>query len=428
MELVLSKEKKLSTIILEKNLALLTDHFYQGCKENCVQELGLEIEHFVVKKDSKKTVSYYEEHGIAQILLDLSAAFSKKEMTASRDLIGMSNKDYNITIEPAGQLEISIAPRSDIAQIRHIYHKFLKLLAPVLEKHGCELVTLGYHPITKAGSLPLIPKKRYEYMDNYFKNTGKYGMNMMRGTASTQISIDYCSEEDFVLKYRVAYILMPALKLLCDNTPVFEGRPQKHLLKRTDIWNNVDPDRTGIIPGLFEDDFGFESYSQYLWNLPLIFVMRDGAPVYTERKTTGELYSNKILTVEEINHILSMTFLDVRLKNYIEMRAADAMPFEYVMAYMALIKGIFFHQEVLQTIACMFPVSVKDILHAQKELREKGYQADIYGEEACEFLGQILEFASEKLDMGEKAYLLPFKELVDRKKTLTEEYYEEYNK
>ncbi|HEY9575793.1 MAG TPA: glutamate-cysteine ligase family protein [Lachnospiraceae bacterium] len=418
----------MSVEVSKKNLAMLENYFYEGCKENCIQSLGLEVEHFIVKKDSLKTVTYYEAGGVKEILECLEPFYSIRDYGQDHSLIGLANKNYSITIEPAGQLEISIAPKGDIAQIQYIYNGFLKIINPILEKYECKLETLGYHPFSKVEDLPLIPKKRYEYMDAYFKNSGQYGRNMMRGTASAQISIDYCSEQDFILKYRVAHILMPAIKLLTDNTPVFEGEKQQGHLIRSGIWEDVDKKRCGILPDLFDEDFGFLSYAKHLWNLEPIFIVEGEKTIFTDRQKFCDLYKDKEIGKKEINHILSMTFLDVRLKNYIEMRAADCMPFSYVMAYMALVKGIFFHKEALQIIGDKYRISIEDIEKAQKDLSKNAYQASIYGQKAGEFIGDLICLASEFLPFGEKNYLQPFKSLVNEEKTLTEVYYEKNNR
>ncbi|MCI5699878.1 MAG: glutamate-cysteine ligase family protein [Lachnospiraceae bacterium] len=398
---------------LEKtNLNLLVRHFEDGCKANCVQKLGVEIEHFIVEKKTGRSVSYYGEHGVEYILNELVQFFPKKEVYAGKHLIGMYNNDYSISIEPAGQLEISIVPKESISVILVIYKLFLSMVEPVLNKLDYKLVTLGYHPVSRAGEMALIPKKRYEYMDEYFKTSGTCGFHMMRGTASTQVSIDFCSEKDFVQKYRVAYQLMPALKLLTDNTPYFDGKPFEKHLARTYIWDHVDPKRCGILPNLFSDDFGFEAYAEYLWNLPMIFVPQGESSVYTGSKTAKDLWADRPLAADDIDHILSMTFLDVRLKHYIEIRIADSMPPDYVAGYIALIKGLFFKPDILSAIQTRLPGSVEAILMAQREVQEKGYGAQIYGRDAKKFLDYLIEVSKAGLDQNEKAYLDVFERTI----------------
>jgi glutamate--cysteine ligase len=405
----------------KKNLELLEQYFRDGCKLNCIQKLGVEIEHFIVHRDGS-SVSYYEDRGTESLLQELAPLYPRRHTENGR-LLGLSNNDYSISLEPAGQLEISIVPKESICVIQKIYRTFLRQLHPLLKERGFRLITLGYQPVSSADSLPLIPKKRYAYMDRYFQSSGTSGRNMMRGTASTQVSIDYCCEEDFCRKYRAAYLLMPALKLFSDNTPVFEGRPSQGFLERTRIWNHVDPARCGIFPGLFRPDFGFRSYAEYLWNLPLIFRPSADGPVYTGSAAVRELWRDRLLSPDDVEHILSMTFLDVRLKNYVEIRGADSMPLACVTAYLALIKGLFFSPRVLEHLLDLLPREEAAITAAEESLSVKGYAGMLYGRPADEFLWMLLDLAEEHLESGEAMCLLPFRQNLQRHTTIAKEYY-----
>ena len=405
----------------KRNLSRLTEYFQNGCKENCFQKLGLEVEHFVVKKDTKESVSYYGERGVGALLERMKPYYSHFHYEGDQ-LLGLYNSEYSITLEPAAQLEISINPRRCICEICNIYHSFLKQWEPLLEEWGYELVTMGYQPVSTVQDLQLIPKKRYKYMDTYFKKAGTTGANMMRGTASAQISVDYFSERDFVRKMRAAYILTPAIKLLTDCSPVFEGkRYQKHMA-RTMIWKQVDSQRCGIVPGLFEEDFGFEKYGKYLLHLPLIFIPQNGEAVYVSHQSAEKLWKDRDMTSEEIEHVLSMTFVDVRLKHYLEIRGADSMPFAYVMGYLALIKGIFYYEDALEQILNR-KISEADILRAEENLMELGFEGDIYGEKADEYLKNIFAIAREHLEGNEKSFLDDLEQIVEEKRSLAE-YYE----
>ncbi|NCB94491.1 MAG: glutamate-cysteine ligase [Clostridia bacterium] len=405
----------------EQNLSLLVDYFQKGCKLNCFQKLGLEVEHFLVKKDTKESVSYYGEHGVAEILERLKSSYPRAYYEGD-ELIGLYNSDYSLSLEPAAQLEISINPRGEIRHIKSIYEHFVAQVTPILDEYGYELVNLGYQPKSCINDLKLIPKKRYDYMDEYFKTSGTKGANMMRGTASAQISIDFFSEEDFVKKIRVAYTIMPAIKLLCDCTPIFEGERYKKHMARTMIWKNVDKKRCGIIPGLFDDDFGFLSYAKYMMELPLIFVPNNGEPVFTKEQTAAMLWKDREFTEDDMEHVLSMAFPDVRLKHYLEIRGADCMPFPYIMGYLALIKGIFFYKTSIQAIL-EDHANEKMILSAEEDLMEHGFDGKIYGQNAADYLKRIIAMAKENLRPDEQEYLAPMEEIIKEKRTLAD-YYE----
>lgn len=138
---------------------------------------------------------------------------------------------------------------------------------------------------------------------------------MMRGSASTQISIDFTSIDDCLRKMRLAYALVPLLSLICDNSPMFEGKPRTHKLMRTDVWRHTDCDRCGLVPGALNKDFTLERYAQFVLDTPAIVMPQDGGWAYS-RKTFGEIYANQIMTNQEIEHAVSMQFPDVRLKTY----------------------------------------------------------------------------------------------------------------
>ena len=215
----------------------------------------------------------------------------------------------------------------------------------------------------------------------------------MRGTGSVQVAVDYHSEEDFRKKIQAAYVMMPVFKLLMDNTPHFEGRDNRQMLKRTEIWNNVDPDRSGIIPDVLKEDYGFRDYALYLWNATPIFLPLDGKDE------------------PMIEHIISMFFPDVRLKQYIEIRGADSAEPARTFAYAALLKGLLYDEaftEGIQRFICERHLQIADIKAAEASLMDKGWQGEIYSMPASAIVRDALEYGRRSLCMEEKSDLDPF--------------------
>lgn len=409
--------------IQKVNKDLLIQHFKNGIKCVCIEKLGVELEHFIVKRKSLESVSYYGDQGIGMIL-EMLATYYPYRFEKEGHLIGLYNDEYSISLEPAGQLEVSINPKERIENITKIYQGFIEQISPILQRYDYQLITLGYQPKSKVRDLKLIPKKRYQYMNHYFETSGTGGIHMMRGTAATQVAIDYSSEEDFVKKFRAAYVMMPLLELLTDNSPIYEGQPYSGNMLRSAIWDRVDPKRTGIIPGLFSPDFGFANYAEYLMQLPLIFIPEADLAVYTGEKTTAQIWPDKTITADDIEHILSMTFLDVRLKNYIEIRFADSMPLAYVLGYLALIKGIFYSEENLNLIFEQLNPTEQKIRQAKASLVKDGFDGIAYGYNPAELLQMIVERAEAQLDDEEKELLAPIQEIIKSKRTLAKKYYE----
>lgn len=395
--------------IYDNNINVLTTYIADGSKGCNSNAVGVELEHFVIDKNGD-CVPYI--NGVENIIEQLAQNFPK-HVYSEGFLIGLSCDKYNITLEPGAQIEISIKPTENICEIENIYGEFLSVINPILDKYSYRLTTLGYMPKSKAKDISLIPKKRYEYMNKYFKSVGTRGINMMRGTASAQVSIDFADEKDCVQKFKKANIISPILSLICDNAPVFEGKPFLGNTLRTYIWNDVDNDRCGIVPTVLDSDFSFKKYAEYIYNSPAILTVNGDDIEFTADKKICDIYKDTPIDESIAEHLLSMFFPDVRLKKYIEIRPADSMPIKYVLAYATLIKGIFMSDFSPD-------VSLSDITQAKNNIILKGYNAEVYGTDAHTLAMKLCSAAYNALDSSDREYLLPLKQLIDNKQTLKE--------
>lgn len=373
--------------IKERNLEKIIRYFKAGEKCDGYMKAGVEIEHFVL--DDRGNSMHYEE------LVRMMEEMRTQEDTPYYEeghLLGFYNDDYSVTLEPAAQLEISIAPKRTIKEIENIYLEFQKKTEDFLKSRDFHLVNRGYHPFMKAEELELIPKKRYEYMNQYFEKTGTMGKNMMRATASVQVSLDYTDEADFVEKYRLACILSPIFALITDNSPVFEGKKTEKRMVRTVIWKHTDPVRCGIFPQTFNQDFGYRAYAEYLYEHPPILVIDgEGHAIFTGDKKACEIYRDREMTEKEVEHLLSMYFPDVRLKNYIELRAGDSMELPFALAYTALVKTVFYTDGIRKELCSFFGnVSREDIAAAKSTLIDHGSQGMAYGRRAAEIIEKLI--------------------------------------
>ena len=131
-------------------------------------------------------------------------------------------------------------------------------------------------PDKTRAELPVMPKGRYEIMLNYMPKVGSLGLDMMLRTCTIQVNLDYSSEADMVKKFRVGLALQPVATALFANSPFTEGKPNGYKSFRSHIWEDTDPDRTGMLPFVFEDGFGYERYCDYMLDVPMYFVYRDG--------------------------------------------------------------------------------------------------------------------------------------------------------
>ncbi len=425
----------------------------------------------------------YKRPSVKDVLAELARFYDDavyvKDEDGNSHIVGLLRPCAPLSIEPGAQIEISIGPCKYISQIETHYTRFRHQIDPILQKMGYKLATCGYHPTGCASDIPLIPKNRYIMMDKYFDSTGELGINMMRGSASTQVSIDYCSEEDAVVKMQVATALGPLFYFIFDNAPIFESKKvgvinandegeldnnTPYRMARATIWNDVDPARSMAPDFLFEDNPSYYSYAKMLMQRPPILTLKsandDSSAVYHGSTPLSDIYKDKILSKSEIEHVLSMFFFDVRLKQYIEIRQPDSMPIKYALSFAALIKGIFYgktksgdvtilkilHNEFRS--AGVFSKNGAEIIAQTKaELKTSGYGAIIYGRKAIDWACELVDLAYEGLEslseeslsdlevdkesedtsersgslrVDELLYLKPFATLVSKQTTLVE--------
>lgn len=377
--------------LAQKNIRNITDYFREGCKESHQQKIGIEIEHFVIR-DGCKNATYEEVAKLmAKVFPNEECYYEKKA------LISVKTPEYIVSLEPAAQLEISINPRKNVEELEKIYRSFLGRLQPFLQAGNMELQTYGYQPFARAAQLPLIPKKRYEYMDAYFKHTDTMGIRMMRGTASTQIAVDYCNELDFTKKYQLAQMLSPVFYLLCENSPVVEGAAKRSHIPRAVIWNHVDGKRCGIVPGSMGEEFSFYSYAEYVYHVPLIFVEEQGNALPVGEWSAADYYRERVMSREEIEHMISMVFPDVRLKNYIEIRMADSLPKEAAFAYAQLVQDIFYGKYMPKLRRYLGNPTEAEIVQAKINVISYGEDGMVYGRKAGEIFDYLRQISPEPM-------------------------------
>jgi len=387
----------------------LVCYFEKGIKQNGNLRLGVEIEHFILDAENR-AVPYTGPKGVRQILTELIACYPEAKPLPDDDFFGFQTKDFSITIEPAAQFEISIAPMKTIRQIETIYREFSDRLSIVLSDFGYHAATVGCHPVSRVASLEIIPKRRYALMDARFGAFGTGGMEMMRGTASLQVSIDYLSEQDFRNKLQAAYFYGPLLKLFCDNAMSFQGESLRNRLKRTDIWRRTDPVRCGILPGVFSESYGFADYADFLGDMPPIFLKRGKDLFPTGSQTVSQLYADRAISDEEAAHVISMAFPDVRVKQFLELRFADSVPLPFALAYSALIKGLLYSENGLlyaQELIRSKKLTEDAISQAEDAIMRDGWHAEMYGMHVETLADTMLGIACRALPEEERPYLTP---------------------
>ena len=405
--------------IHDENVQAIVDYFKSGIKNaGDPPQLGVEIEHIVVGEHSAP-ISYSEEFGVRWILEQLAEDLPEKTFGDDGKLIGLAGGNKTLTLEPAAQLELSAGPYEYAPALRDDYEHFQHRLGEVTHGHDVRAFAIGYHPTTKADDLELIPKQRYRFMDAHFAKIGPFGRCMMRGSAATQVSIDYYSVEDCLRKLRLASAIAPVLSLICDNSPVFEGEPRTHHMVRTEIWQKCDPARCGTVRGALDADFTLEQYAEYVLSTPAIFGYDDEGNAFATEQTFDELYADKAMAHDDVEHALSLFFNDARLKTYLEIRSADSMPIPYAEAYVTLIKGLFYSEASLDALDELTKgVDEAAVEDARNALMADGYDAVVYGKPVTDIVDALFAMVHEAIPPVECTTVRPLEQLAKARKTL----------
>ncbi len=335
----------------------LAAHLESGSKPRSQWRIGTEHEKFGFYKDGHAPVPYEGRRGIKALLEGMQGLLGWEPIRDGENIIGLADPVGGgaISLEPGGQFELSGAPLKSLHRTCREVHSHLAQVREIADPLGIGFLGLGMSPKWKLSETPVMPKSRYKIMANYMPKVGRHGLDMMFRTCTVQVNLDFSDEADMRDKMRVGLALQPIATALFANSPFTENRPNGFLSYRSEIWRDTDPNRTGMLPFAFLDDFGFERYVDWALDAPMYFVVRDGRyrdmtsftfRQFMEGVAPNDLPSPRPTMGDWKNH-LSTLFPEVRLKTYLEMRGADGGPWRRLLALPALWVGLLYEQTSL---------------------------------------------------------------------------------
>jgi glutamate--cysteine ligase len=336
----------------------LAEYLAAGCKPRERFRIGTEHEKFGFRLPDLTPPPYLPADGhpgAIRSLLQSLARDGGEPILDHGNVIGLRQGDAAISLEPAGQFELSGAPLATLHDTKaELQTHFDQLRCPSRDLR-IGFAPLGFHPLATRAEMPWMPKGRYAIMRRYMPLVGSLGLDMMTRTCTVQVNLDYASEADMRRKLRVGILLQPLATALFANSPFMEGQPSGFLSTRAHVWTDTDTQRSGIPAVFFEDGFGFERYAQWLIDeVPMYFVYRDGTYIDVAGQSfrafmDGRLHnlSGTVPTVGDFADHVTTVFTDVRLKRYLETRAADAGSPEMMVAQSALWVGLLYDDAAL---------------------------------------------------------------------------------
>ena len=390
-----------------ENPEQMVEYLASGCKPKSDWRIGTEHEKFGYCKDTLKPIPYSGERSILTVLEGLRDEYGWAPILEAGNLIGLSKNGANVSLEPGGQLELSGAPLETIHETCDEVNTHLREVRSVADRVGVGFIGLGAAPTWHHEDMPVMPKGRYKLMTDYMDQVGSMGKSMMYRTCTVQVNLDFASEADMVQKMRVALALQPVATALFANSPFFEGKLNGHQSWRSRIWRDLDADRTGMLPFVFEDGFGFEAWVDYALDVPMYFVYRDGKYLNALGQSfrdflKGQLPAlpGQIPTLGDWADHLTTIFPEARVKQFIEMRGADGGPWRRLCALPAFWVGLCYDQTALDAAWDL----VKDWdAETREKLRvaasQKGLNASVDGIELSALSKEVVALAHRGLEL-----------------------------
>ncbi len=410
--------------------AALVDYLATGARAPEDWKIGTEHEKFGFRLDDLRPPTYEGERGIGVLLEQMAQRFGWERGYDGEHLIALKRPDgSSITLEPAGQLELSGAQLSTLHQTCCEVEGHLREVQAVAKDLQLGFLGMGFQPKWQREDMPWMPKGRYKLMRAYMPTRGGLGLDMMTRTCTVQVNLDVGSEADMVKKFRVSLALQAIATALFADSPFTEGRPNGFQSFRSHVWTDTDPDRTGLLDFVFEEGFGYERYVDYILDVPMYFVYRDGQYLDATGQSFRDFLGGKLPALpgelpnrNDFADHLTTAFPEVRLKRYLEMRGADSGPWNRICALPALWVGLLYDATALDA---AWDVCKNWTLAERHQLRDgvprHGFALPFRGGKVLDVAREVLAIAAEGLrrrartnrnGVDERIYLDPLIEFV----------------
>ena len=406
----------------------LINYFEKGCKKENQLSVGVEHEKFIFDNPTNQRVNF---ETVSKIF-DFLEQFGWKPIKEKDYVIGLSREGQSITLEPGNQIELSGAKLNSVHLNCSESYKYLDELRKACKKLNLKMMSVSFDPFTKLQNAPRTPKQRYEIMTREMPKDGKLSLDMMYQTCGTQINLDYISEKDFIKKFKLSSFLVPISTAIFANSPIVENSLSGYLSYRSKVWQNTS--RAGL-PKFFLEDMDFEKYTDFVINMPLLFVLKNSKYLNAEGKKFKDFMDGKLSILKNIkpnivdfkNHLATI-FTEVRLKEYIEIRSLDTCEWDCHCGSPAFYVGLLYgNLDSAYDIISKWEVS--DILNAYIDAPKKGLNTIINNKSILEW-GKIflnlskkgLEKRSLKNDSGkdESIFLSSVESIINNNKTKAE--------
>ena len=400
-----------------EDFAQLAQMMQDGCKPKDDWRIGTEHEKFGYLTDTHLPLPYGGDRSISALFAGLTS-FGWTPVYEAENIIGMTRNGANISLEPGGQFELSGAAVTNLHETAAELQNHLDEVRSIADPLGIKFMGIGAAPEWSHDIMPIMPKGRYRLMTDYMGRVGTHGTQMMYRTCTVQVNLDYASESDMVKKLRVAVALQPVATALFASSPFFDGKINDHKSWRSRIWRGLDDTRTGMLPFAFDGDFGFQAYVDWVLDVPMYFVYRDGKYINALGQSFRDFLAGKLPALPGEKPTLSdwadhttTVFPEARVKKYIEMRGADVGDQAHINALPAFWIGLMYDQTALDAawdLVKGFDLPTRDSLRVAASV--KGLHAEVGDLKLLDLARAAVALSHAGLaarGLDEEAYLQP---------------------
>jgi glutamate--cysteine ligase len=364
--------------------------------------VGTEHEKVGVYADTGDRVPYEGPYGIGALLEKLADADDWERVEEGGNTIALLKDAASVTLEPGGQIELSGAPLRTSRETCREFNTHVDLVKEASDEFGIAWLGLGIDPFHEVADIPTMPKARYDIMRSYLPTRGGLALDMMHATATVQANFDYANETDMISKMRTALVATPIISALFANSSISGGKENGFASKRLAIWRDTDPDRCGLIPFVFDSDFGYERYAEWALDIPMFFVVRGGqyqaGDGVTFRQFMNAGWRDLRPTTGDWDTHLTTLFPDVRLKRIIEVRGADTVPRDFICALPAVWKGFLYDDGAREAVwELLGETSFEELDRSQQGVAKLGLKADLGSRKVLDLARELVTLSAEGL-------------------------------
>ncbi len=427
-----------STII--KDAGQLVEWLAKGEKPAADWRIGTEHEKFLFHRDSLRPVAYDGDSGVEAMLHALCKVIGDKAtpIIEKGKIIGLKDGDGgSVSLEPGGQLELSGAPLSNLHQTCAETGRHLRHMRAVSSALGVGMLGIGFQPKWRCDDISWMPKGRYQIMRNHMPKVGTMGLDMMLRSCTVQVNLDYADEADMRRKFRTSLALQPIATALFANSPFKDGKPSGWLSGRAHVWTDTDNARCGVPSCVFDPQFGYEQWIDYILDVPMYFLHRGEDYVDVAGKSFRDYLAGTLAGFEgeppqmaDFEDHITTAFPEVRLKQYLEMRGADSGSWANICALPAYWVGLLYCDEALAEAEDLVrDINADDVMAARLSVAKDGLRGKLGSHDVATLAKKTIDIASKGLrnrgifdDGGddESGFLQPLRKVIATQKTPAE--------